>query len=328
MSITGPLARASIFVRDTEASLALYRDVLGMDVADTRELAGPVIGKMLGLGDCRIRVTYLSAEGSEIARIGLFEVAGGGVPDLPQPSPASIHRGQVALVMDSPHIPDIHRRLKAKGYRFVCEPATIRGSKGGLFHEFLFLDPDGVVVDLIRFEPEPGQVLTDIAARTGGDRPEGTNRVSPLLRASVMVRDMARSVAFYRDALGIPVVDTRRITGPDVGKVLGVGDCEVDVTYLSADRGGIGVLGLFQIRGGRVPELPRPATDRIHRGQLALVFNTGDMAGTHARLQAQGAAFLCPPSGFPTPRGTFTEMIAFDPDGVAVSLIAFQPNPP
>lgn len=326
MNQTGPLARASIFVRDTSASLALYRDVLGLDVVDARELAGPGIGAMLGLGDCTIRVTYLSAEGSDIARIGLFEIIGGGVPELPRPSPASIHRGQVALVMDSPHIPDIHRRLKAANTRFLCEPATIRGSKGGLFHEFLFHDPDGIVVDLIRFEPDPGQVLTDIAARTGGEKPKGNNRVSPLLRASVMVRDMARSVAFYRDALGIPVVDTRRITGPDVGRVLGVGDCEVDVTYLTAKDSPIGVVGLFQIQGGKVPELPRPATNRIHRGQLALVFPTEDMAGAHTRLQAQGAAFLCPPTGYPTPRGLFTEMITFDPDGVAVSLIAFKPN--
>jgi len=326
MNRTGPLARASIFVRDTEASLALYRDILRLDIIDTRELKGPDLGKMLGLaGDIELRVTYLAAEGSELARIGLFEFLGPRPPALPRPAAGTVHRGQVVLVMDSPFIADIHRAVMEKGYDLVCAPATIRGSRGGIYHEYIFLDPDGVAVDLIRFEPEPGQVLNDIAARTGGASPPGNNRVSPLLRASVFVRDPVKSIAFYRDALGLTLVNQRRITGPDVGKVLGVGDCEVEVAYFTANDSGIGVIGLFHIVGDRMPDPPRPSPAHIHLGQVALVMNTSDMAGAHARLQAQGAAFLCPPSGYPTPRGLFTEMIAFDPDGVAVSLLEFKP---
>jgi catechol 2,3-dioxygenase-like lactoylglutathione lyase family enzyme len=327
MNRTTALQRASVFVADTELSLGLYRDALGMTVVDTRNLQGPTIAKMLGLADCKIRITYLTAENSEIARVGLFEVSDPRPPRLARPSRHDvIHSGQVIMVFDSPHIPEIHRAAKAMNLPALCEPRPIRGSKGGTYDEYIFFDPDGALVDMINYTPDPGGSAGDSAARVGGPAAPSANKTSPLLRASIFVRDIGRSLALYRDILGLDVVDQREFGGPQVGAMLGLGDCKLRVSYLTAGGSAIGRIGLFEVFDPRPPALPRPATNVIHIGQTAIVMSTNEVNDIHRALKAEGYSFLCEPNGFTRPGvGTFTEMIFFDPDGVTVSLIQFTP---
>ncbi|MSO64222.1 MAG: VOC family protein [Alphaproteobacteria bacterium] len=324
MNPTSALQRASIFVGDTDRSLELYRDILGMTVVDRRDLQGPVIAKILGLADCKIRVTYLTAEDSEIARVGLFEVYDPRPPALARPRTDVIHRGQITAVFDSPHIAAIHRAVEAKGYAQLCKPTSLRGSKGGTYTEYMFFDPDGAMIDLLSFTPDPGGSAADGLGRAGAVPVHGTNKTSPLLRASIFVRDIERSLALYRDVLGLSVIDRREFGGAHVGALFGMKECKLKAAYLTANDSPLGRIGLFEVFDPRPPELPRPPTHSIHRGQTAIVMSTGEMRALHGALKKQGVAFLCEPNDFVRPGvGTYTEMIFFDPDGIPVSLIQF-----
>lgn len=319
MNRTEPLSHAAIFVRDTSASLAFYRDVLGMDVDETMEMGGPDVARKFGLDNCKIRVTYLSAEGSAFGRVALFEVTDPRPPELPYPATSSVLLGQSILVMDSPNIPEIHRALKARNTPFLSEPTTVPGTQGGTVHEYIFFDPDGVAIDLIHLEPDPGQTRIDFIARAGAPRPGSTNRTSPLLRVSIIVRDTASSLAVYRDILGLTVVNQRQVT--KAGNLLGVGDCTIDVTYLSSNDSRLGLIGLFEVKGVPVPELMRPPTTSVNRGQVAMVMGTSGIRDIHAALVRHGSTLLCPPTTTMGPEGQITELIFFDPDGVAVHLV-------
>lgn len=325
MNRTGPLERASIFVRDTERSLAFYRDILRLDVVETRDLEGPVIASMVGLDDCKIRVTYLTAEDSVHARLGLFEVYDPRPPELPRPPTASVNQGQPVLVFDSPFIADIHADLKAAGgYTFLCEPFDIPGSQGGVYTEMIVFDPDGVAVDILRYTPAPGVDVTDVANRTHGETPGGTNRTSPIMRGSIITRDTDRALAIYRDILGLTVLEERILKGPMIGKVLGLGDCEIRTTYLTSGDAQTGLIGLFEVTKDRPPALPTPAA-RIHRGQPAFVFATQENRAISADLKKAGVRFICEPVDFTSPRGTYIETIFLDADAIPVSIIQFTP---
>mgnify|MGYP000677845273 FL=1 len=74
-SRVSPVKRVSIFCRDLEKSLALYRDILGMTVIEEKQVQGPFIGKLLNLPSCTMRIVFLSAdEAVDAGLIGLFHI--------------------------------------------------------------------------------------------------------------------------------------------------------------------------------------------------------------------------------------------------------------
>ncbi|NQV80500.1 MAG: VOC family protein, partial [Alphaproteobacteria bacterium] len=185
-------------------------------------------------------------------------------------------------------------------------------------------DPDGVAVDILRYTPPPGTEVSDAVNRTRGEMPSGANRTSPVMRVSILVRDTARSLAVYRDILGMTIIEERTFGGPEIGKALGLGDCDIRATYLTAEDSGVGIVGLMEVVRGQRPELPRPKP-LIHRGQPALVFSTNENHAIFADLKKAGTTFICEPVDFTSPRGTYIETIFLDPDGIPVSLIQFAP---
>lgn len=64
MSIT--FSRTTLFCRDIEKSLQLYRDTLGLHVIDDKALEGPAAGALLGLGPCTLRIVLLADDGKAI----------------------------------------------------------------------------------------------------------------------------------------------------------------------------------------------------------------------------------------------------------------------
>ncbi|CAN0401332.1 unnamed protein product [Laminaria digitata] len=144
------------------------------------------------------------------------------------------------------------------------------------------------------------------------------------MRVSLFVRDTDRSLAIYRDILGMTIIDERTFGGPEIGNALGLGDVDFRATYLTAEDSSVGVVGLMEVVRGARPELTAPAP-RIHRGQPAMVFSTEENHAIFAELKKAGISFICEPVDFTSPRGTYIETIFLDPDGIPVSLIQFSP---
>ena len=96
------LARTSIFCRDADKSLELYRDVLGLKVIEDKVVEGKGIGGMVGLGDCRMHIVYLQSPDVNGALVALFEISNPAPDSLPEPPTLQqVHLGQPALVFDS-----------------------------------------------------------------------------------------------------------------------------------------------------------------------------------------------------------------------------------
>ncbi len=258
-----------VFVSDTERSLRMYRDVLGLRVGrlrDERESAR-LLADRLGLDGFDGRITPLAGD-APVGRITLVESR------TPRLSPRRGVRtdvaqvGQSALVMSSPRLEEMARGLSDLGLARITDPSYLDFPAYGRFVEFVSFDPDHVALSLLSFRPVDESRQTDLSApwRHADDR-----RVSPLLRVALRVRDLDASLALYRDLLGLEVMESRVIRDT-LGPTMGLPACTVRLSFLGpGGDDGLGILALAQISDPTPPVLPRPRTDRLHRGQVAVV---------------------------------------------------------
>jgi catechol 2,3-dioxygenase-like lactoylglutathione lyase family enzyme len=152
-------------------------------------------------------------------------------------------------------------------------------------------------------------------------------------RVSIFCRDMAGSLAFYRDRLGLAVVEDKTIEGAAAGALLQLPPCRMRIVLLAPEADAPVMLGLFEIGGLELDRIQPPSQSVAH-GQTALVLTTTQFDRLHAELQSAGVKFLTPPVRYPkrqaserSPAGLYREMIVYDPDGVLVSVMQIDPLP-
>lgn len=150
-------------------------------------------------------------------------------------------------------------------------------------------------------------------------------------RMTIFCRDLTASLAFYRDLLGLSVIEDKVIEGAAAGGLLQLPPCRIRIVLLSAVAGEAPILGLFEVSGTAIDSITPPRGRPAH-GQTALVLRTTEFDALRSKLEAAGTRFLTPPLRYPkshasehSPAGVYNEMIAYDPDGVLVSILQIDP---
>ena len=147
-----------------------------------------------------------------------------------------------------------------------------------------------------------------------------------LRRTTIVTGDTERSLAFYRDALGMQVIYDQPINTPR--DAASVEDAEIArrLVFLRANDDYIGVLGLLEYIKPRkeVVDLEGKA---FQQGTTVLVFNHQDVAGAFERAkQIPGVVVLSEPSETQYPSYDGENVIRVlvsvlqDPDGIAVEI--------
>jgi catechol 2,3-dioxygenase-like lactoylglutathione lyase family enzyme len=140
-------------------------------------------------------------------------------------------------------------------------------------------------------------------------------------RTTLVVRDVDRSLALYRDALGLKVVYDQRIGG----------DAGVRLVLLRANDAFIGALGLMQRLSAeeRAQAAARPIVhERARAGQAILVLNARDLETRWDKVKSvPGVKVSAGPHRveYPAPDGgpgtiPVTVTMFWDPDGYFVEL--------
>jgi catechol 2,3-dioxygenase-like lactoylglutathione lyase family enzyme len=135
-------------VEDTEASLAFYRDTLGLKVAGESENYGVEQERLNNVFGARLRITGLRAESG--IGIEFLEYLS---PRDGRPYPADgrsndlVHRQTELVVADADAV---ERRLRATPVAFVS-PGVVSFADGilGRSKAFLVRDPDGHAVEFV-----------------------------------------------------------------------------------------------------------------------------------------------------------------------------------
>jgi catechol 2,3-dioxygenase-like lactoylglutathione lyase family enzyme len=135
----------------------------------------------------------------------------------------------------------------------------------------------------------------------------------------ISVRDLDRSIAFYRDLLGLELLAALPFEGPMFSQVMGVDDAQGRMCVM---RKGSLQLELFEFA------TPDPAQkDANHsvadHGLTHFGIDVEDIDAVYARLSAAGVRFHCPVQTFPSGmRATYGR----DIDGNVFELLEMRPD--
>jgi len=155
-----------------------------------------------------------------------------------------------------------------------------------------------------------------------------------LRRTTLIVRDIEKSLAFYRDALGMSVQYDQELTSPGLTtRYKNDGTNRSRLVFLEADNEFVGVLGLWQFLDPNDKDLAEPKVADLTPGGLVFVFNTTDLEATFAKAsKIPGTQILEMPeiSRYPSEAGEIRTLVSMltDPDGHAVELnqVLFDPR--
>lgn len=152
-------------------------------------------------------------------------------------------------------------------------------------------------------------------------------------RMTILCRSLDASLRFYRDTLGLAVVEEKTLSGAAAGALLQLPPCRMRVALLAPTPSAPVLLGLFEVSGTPMDAI-EVRRDQPQHGQCALVLDTDEFDTVAVRLVAAGVSILTPPVRYPkaeasarSPAGLYREMIVHDPDGVLVSVIQVDPLP-
>lgn len=146
-----PLSRTTLIVNDLEKSLALFRDVLGMNIITDLQLEGPTVNSLLGTNEKKMRIVILNVAESEIGNIALLVFDDADSEEKHQTKKLPLHPGQAVLVMETLNIDAVEVKARQAGYRIISKPMVIfnRPNMATQSREMIFIGPEGVAINLI-----------------------------------------------------------------------------------------------------------------------------------------------------------------------------------
>jgi catechol 2,3-dioxygenase-like lactoylglutathione lyase family enzyme len=185
----------------------------------------------------------------------------------------------------------------------------------------------------LRRRPGTAALACVIAAATlasGGTRaaPVGEAERGPVdvRRTTLVVRDVNRSLAFYRDALGLKLVYDQEIVRPPRPDDPAGTERRMRLALLRANDDFVGVIGLLEYSSPRLPA-PSGEPQRPGIGDVILVINAADLDQRFDRVRATpGVKVASEPqlTTYPSPDGKGTIPVrvsaVWDPDGYFIEL--------
>ena len=143
-----------------------------------------------------------------------------------------------------------------------------------------------------------------------------SGRVIAVRHAGVSVRDLEKSLAFYRDGLGLTVRLQADESGPFLEEILGFPGVRVTTVKLGAEQGQT-LVELLRYDKPRPSSAPGREVYDLGSSHLALTVT--DLDGLYHRLTEAGVTFRSSPRMAPDGRAK----VAFcaDPDGTPVELV-------
>ncbi len=144
--------------------------------------------------------------------------------------------------------------------------------------------------------------------------------VNILDHVSVTVSDMNRSLAFYRDLLGLEEVERHRLEGETISEMAGKPDVVMQVVRLQAPETPGVLLDLQQYI------TPQGDISDAQLGDVAhshFCFGVPDLFGTYTTLKAKGVEFVSEPVNFDLEWGVVHVVFFKDPDGFVLELMEY-----
>jgi catechol 2,3-dioxygenase-like lactoylglutathione lyase family enzyme len=115
-------------------------------------------------------------------------------------------------------------------------------------------------------------------------------------RTTLLVRDIERSVEFYRDVLGMSVWYDDEIVLSGIGLAAGAKGDRTRLVIMQGPDPVLGMIGLLEFTEPRLPEPPR--RERLGIGDIVFVMQGRDLQGVFERAQRGGFRIHAAPHEF------------------------------
>jgi len=147
-----------------------------------------------------------------------------------------------------------------------------------------------------------------------------------LQHVGICVKDIDKSIEFYRDALGLTLFQDERLAGPDVDAALIEGNAQLRMVLLMDEVGNM--VELFGWESPPARERPPEHRRFTSVGIAEVSFVVADLAAAEERLATKGYRFRNPVWNFGQGTNMFGGAYAKiryveDPNGVQVELMEF-----
>jgi catechol 2,3-dioxygenase-like lactoylglutathione lyase family enzyme len=298
-------------VADVERSMAFYSGVLGFEKVSDVEVWGGDYERLQGVFGLRMRVVRMRL-GDESIELTEY-LTPRGRPFPPDSRGNDRWFQHIAIIVS-----DMDRAYAWLRQHRVqhASPAPQRlpdwnASAAGI-RAFYFRDPDGHFLEILWFPPDKGN--------SRWHRPTGRLFLG-IDHTAIVVADTERSLACYRDALGLRVAGISENYGPEQERLNNVFGARLRITTLRAGAGpGIEFLEYLTPRDGRPAPPDTRANDLVH-WQPALVARDAEAA--YRLLSKSACALLSPGVVAPGDRALgFTKAFLIkDLDGHALEVI-------
>jgi catechol 2,3-dioxygenase-like lactoylglutathione lyase family enzyme len=148
-------------------------------------------------------------------------------------------------------------------------------------------------------------------------------KLSAVVHTGFTVSDIDRSIAFYRDKLGMQLIHRQQGTAPYLAKVTGFAGVQLEVAFLKLAPDAPHTLELLQYKSHPSPPTDR-ATNRPGNGHLC--FQVDDIQAWYCALTGQGVPTISEPVQVTAGVNTGAWALYLrDPDGITIEL--YQPAP-
>lgn len=298
-------------VSDMDRALAFYTGVLPFVVDGDVEVAGDAYERLEGVFGARMRVVRLRLGQEHLVLTDYLAPEGRPIPpDARSNDRWFQHAAIVVRDMDA-----AYAHLRKHGVQHASTgPQTLpdwNPNAGGI-KAFYFKDPDGHNLEIIFYPPGKGNPRWQ---RAGDDLFLGLDHTA------IVVDDTERSLAFYRDVLGLQVAGESENYGPEQERLNNVFGARLRITGLRAAGGpGVEFLEYLAPSDGRPAPADLRANDLLH-WQTTLV--VPDVEAAIHRLRAGAYAFVSPGVVALPDRalGFARGALVRDPDGHALLLV-------
>ncbi len=137
----------------------------------------------------------------------------------------------------------------------------------------------------------------------------------------ITVTDLDRSIAFYRDILGLHFLGEMTMGGPETAELFRRPGCSARVAYLRPEDPSAPPVELIQFTDHHALQ----NTPTLFESSISeLCFSVEDIDGEYERLRAQGVEFLSAPQTFDSRKygfGMSRAVYFYDPDHNILELI-------
>ncbi|MGH8752075.1 MAG: VOC family protein [Burkholderiales bacterium] len=299
-------------VADAERSVAFYENALGFKKVSEQIISDRNFDELTGIFGTRVKIVTLRL-GDETLELNQFLTPAG------QPIPLDSRSNDLWFQHMAIVVSDMERAYRQVS-RFNVQaisdaPQTIPASNTAAagIQAYKFKDPDGHPLELLYFPPGKGAAKWHAA---------GERLFLGIDHSAFTIADTERSLAFYRDVLGLKVAGASLNSGATQEHLDNAFGAVVRITGLrpARDAGpGLEFLHYLTPAGGRAAAPEARVSDFTHTRS---VLEVDDLPATLQKLEHANAAFISARIVRLAPYGQ--ALMVKDPDGHALLLI--QPN--